>query len=111
MCQHADSAYLKGLEDDEIDDILPEDRGGNYVLVAAKDDETDIEWVGPGVYRAVGTGQYMVRRGKCSTDATTREYEIPVKVEHDKAKVKEKMQTAKQRITNRKLAMEAGNGK
>jgi hypothetical protein len=61
-----DHQHIADLGDNELDDILPEDHGGNFVLVP--DAEGDIERVGAGLYRTIGKNGkiegYLIRRGR-----------------------------------------------
>lgn len=74
--QAFDNAYLQGLKDHEIDDILPEtDTGGNYVLVS--DDRGTVEPFGRRRYRDVRTGDILEHRDAYSH---LEPGEVPVKV-------------------------------
>jgi hypothetical protein len=61
-----DHQHIADLGDNELDDILPKDHGGNFVLVP--DAEGDIERVGAGLYRTIGKNGkiegYLIRRGR-----------------------------------------------
>src|SRR5437016_738699 len=78
--QYVDTKHTAELRDDEIGDILPEDRGGNYILVP--DEKDDIESLGGGYYRVIGkSGKVMdvfERRGP--TEAGSGDsFLVPVK--------------------------------